>query len=355
MKPFAELTHLGKVRRLRALAKEALRAYDLGDAEFHLIQRGENTTFRVKAPPRQTVSSQQTSPDALYRPGYFLLRIHRPGYQDEGAVASELTWLAALRAAGLAVPEPVPNGEGALYTVARAPGVPGPQRCSLLRWMNGRFHEANPKPRHIAAVGRTMARLHAHVETWRPPPGFSRRSWDSEGLFGDNGGFDLPKERLWALIPTQYAEGFRAVADQATRALADLDREPGARGLLHADLHLGNVLFARENAGDQLQARPIDFDDCGYAHWVYDFAVVLGDYITEDTYDAFHEALLSGYAEVRRLPQRQLAYLELFIAGRLVSLMLWATDMAQSNPGFAERLESWYTWAATGIERCRVL
>jgi Ser/Thr protein kinase RdoA (MazF antagonist) len=349
MKPFTDLTSLGQTRRLRVLAKKGLRAYGLQAADFHLLQHGENTTFRVDA---SGLSSTQPPHNTLYHDNRYLLRIHRPGYQNQASIASELTWLAALRKAGLPVPEPVPTHNGDLYTIANASGVPEPRVCSLLRWMNGRFYGDNPQSQHIATVGRLMARLHAHSAVWQPPAKFIRRSWDSEGLFGDNGGFNLPKEQLWALIPPQYKEQFNAVAQQANAAMTKLDAVPGSRGLLHADLHLGNVLFAREKGTGQLEARPIDFDDCGYAHWVYDFAVVLGDYITEDVYPQFHDALLSGYRQVRPLPVKQLQYLNIFIAARLVSLMLWVTDIAQINKGFSPELDGWYAWASAGIQKC---
>jgi Ser/Thr protein kinase RdoA (MazF antagonist) len=40
-------------------------------------------------------------------------------------------------------------------------------------------------------------------------------------------------------------------------------------GLIHADLHLDNALFWRDDV------RIIDFDDCGFGYWLYDIAVSL--------------------------------------------------------------------------------
>lgn len=347
MIPFTELTPRGQVRRLRVLARSALAAYDLRDANFRLLQHGENTTFRVENPGYRKPESGQLN---LYHPGRFLLRVHRSGYQNEAQIASELMWLAALREAGVPVPEPLHTPTGKRYTKASAPGVPAPRICSLLRWMRGQFYENNPQPRHIAAVGRLMAHLHNHTAAWHPPATFTRRRWDIAGLFGDNSGFHLPEAQLWAQLPATYAVQFRAVVEQTAAVMGTLDLEPGAMGLIHADLHLGNVLFGL-NAEGCLEARSIDFDDCGIAHWVYDFAVILGDYITGDEYERFHDALLAGYAEVRPLPLTQLAHLNTFIAARLVSLMLWATDMAQVNKGFLSGLPRWYAWASEGIKK----
>lgn len=59
-------------------------------------------------------------------------------------------------------------------------------------------------------------------------------------------------------------------AQGTKRAAMDMLGERSATfGLIHADLHLDNVLFAGG------EARPIDFDDCGLGHWLYDIAVTL--------------------------------------------------------------------------------
>jgi Ser/Thr protein kinase RdoA (MazF antagonist) len=121
-----------------------------------------------------------------------------------------------------------------------------------------------------------------------------------------------------------------------------LGRDPGAFGLIHADLCLGeesNVLF------HQGQARPIDFDDCGFGHWVYDLAVPLAHWQTAPQWSAYRQALLSGYARVRLLSQEQLAHLELFMAARHVSEMLWAIDQAQQKALFRQELDDWLEWA----------
>ena len=337
MKPFKDLTYLGQVRRLRKLALSALEAYDVDVTECHLIFHGENTTFHVNV--SDTVNDML--PDA-YTPNRFLLRVHRPGYQNVASIASELAWLAALRADGIVVPEPMPTRDGMLFTEAAAPGVPTPRVCSLLRWMRGRFY-ARPHPHHFIALGRLMAQLHEHAAHWQPPSTFARRSWDWDGLFGDGAGFNLPESDVWALLPDVYAKPFRTVAEDARIAMDALGTGPDAFGLIHADLHLGNVLFADG------EARPIDFDDCGYAHWVYDFAVVLAEYLDDDNWPAFRNALFDGYAEIRPLPEQQLTHLNTFMAARLVSLALWATDMAQINPKFGERLDRWYAWAHRSI------
>ena len=119
-----------------------------------------------------------------------------------------------------------------------------------------------------------------------------------------------------------------------------------AFGLIHADLflgHEGNVLFSGG------EARAIDFDDCGFGYWVYDLAVPLCHWQAAAAWPGIRDALLTGYAQIRPLPEKQLAHLDLFMAARHVSENLWATDMAQVNSTFRQELAEWLDWAAKHV------
>ncbi len=59
------------------------------------------------------------------------LRLHRPGYQSQGAIRSELWWMAQLAEAGVPVPRPVPTRDGAL--VAEVDG----RAASVVSWVEG--------------------------------------------------------------------------------------------------------------------------------------------------------------------------------------------------------------------------
>ena len=84
--------------------------------------------------PADAMHSGGTSP---YVPGRYLLRIHAMGDMD--AIASELTWLAALnQEAGLAVPAPVQTADGKLFINPSTPGIPNGRVVSLMRWLDGR-------------------------------------------------------------------------------------------------------------------------------------------------------------------------------------------------------------------------
>lgn len=301
----------------------ALDAYPLAEPRLTFITHGENTTFKVS-----------TRAD-----GHFLLRVHRPArhgrfIDSNAAIAAELHWLAALRAeTGLSVPQPVRTRTGELTTTASAAGVDGPRTCSILRWMDGRRYARSPRPVYLRRLGSAMARLHNHADTWPRPDGFVRIQWDWETFFGDTmqyGGINAAD--VWDLLPDDLRQAFDRVAVDARKAMTQLDESPDAVGLIHADLHLDNALFA----GDQVKL--IDFDDCGIGYRMYDVAVALWELRHRAGYAAFRTALVDGYTAHRPLPAAHLDHLDTFIAVREVAFGLWFVGTAQVNPAFRDRL-----------------
>jgi Ser/Thr protein kinase RdoA (MazF antagonist) len=316
------LSNRQQVARLRHLAIRALGGYPLVAPELRFVAHGENTTFRVDA----------MAVDGRDR---FLLRVHRPARHGQrldsaAAVGSELDWLTALRAdTALSVPEPFRTTDGRLTTTAASKDVPEPRVCSMLRWMDGRVHAAVPRPVHLRRLGSVMARLHNHAAQWRLPPGFARIRWDWETFFGDTmvyGGINAAD--VWDLIPGDLRWRFDRVASRMQRVMTQLGDGADQVGLIHADLHLDNALFWRDDV------RVIDFDDCGFGYWLYDIAVSLWELRQRDDYEQFRAALVDGYTQHRPLPPGGLAHLDDFVATREVAFGLWFAGTAEVNPAF---------------------
>jgi Ser/Thr protein kinase RdoA (MazF antagonist) len=323
VKPYSELTHHGKMRRMRLLADAALEAYGLADAPRSLFIDNGNIIYRVK-----DVRTPRLGPDdgasELFFDDDCALRIHQPGYHESAAfIASEVAWLAALRReVGVPVPEPVPTPEGELMTQVEVPGVEGPRICSLLRWVKGRMVTKGVGPQHLKAQGRLMAQLHNHAARWGPPQGFTRLAYDWEGLFGEGTGTGLPASTIWEDVPERFYGPFALVAHELQEVMDAWGNGPYVYGLIHADLGVdANVLFWH---GD---ARAIDFDDCRFGYWMFDLAVAL-EHVQEDTvYPQFRDALLEGYTETRALPEEQARRLPLFLAAVNALLVVWPVAM----------------------------
>jgi Ser/Thr protein kinase RdoA (MazF antagonist) len=334
MKPYQELTHLGRLRRLRQLASVALDAFGPNGARFTLLRHAGNTLFRVWATDLKPATANE-----VYEPGQYLLRIHEPGYQATDAIELELAWLAAMcRKAQLPVQEPIPAPDGRLLIQVSVPGVPDERNCSLLRWIKGRYLRQDACPHHYRAQGQLMARLHNFVAQWQPPACPSKRRYDWDGLFQDDAGSGMTNREAWSLLPPSCAESFQIVAQRVRQAMDELGQGPDVYGLIHADLGLdANVLFWKD------EPRAIYFDDSGFGYWVYDLAVALEHGREDAAFPQFRAALLDGYAEVRSLPENQLKHLDLFMAASDVYWSLWATGGAHLYPhwreGLADRLE----------------
>ena len=99
------------------------------------------------------------------------------------------------------------------------------------------------------------------------------------------------------------------------------------------------------------EARAIDFDDCGFGYWVYDFAVSLCECLEHENWRDLRDALLDGYAQIRPVPEKQLAHVDTFMAAQNVSIALWATDLAQVNTSFRENLDRWLEGIADHVVR----
>jgi Ser/Thr protein kinase RdoA (MazF antagonist) len=139
-----------------------LDAYGLAQAHLTLEQYSANIIFRVDAPGPAPIREAQ-----LYVPDRYSLRVL--AINDTDTIASELTWLAALREVDLPVPEPAPTLDGRLYTKGVTPGVPRGRVVSLMRWIDGRHLTTRLRPHHARALGRLVAQLHGFSAAWQPP------------------------------------------------------------------------------------------------------------------------------------------------------------------------------------------
>lgn len=104
-------------------------------------------------------------------------------------------------------------------------------------------------------------------------------------------------------------------------------------GLIHADLHQTNYLFNKGRVG------AIDFDDCGFGHWLYDLAVTLYCLQDHPDFEALRIAFLSVYRQSHSLSTEHEAYIETFMALRRLQDMLWVIE-EKDQPAFRDR---WHT------------
>ncbi|HEV7274988.1 MAG TPA: phosphotransferase [Devosiaceae bacterium] len=298
-----------------------------GGGRAVLINLSENHTFRVEGPG-----------------GTHILRLHRPGYQSAAAIESELAWLQALRAAdAVPVPQPLPGADGALVQELEG------RYAVLFALEPGR--EPTPEDDLVPLfriVGAYAARTHLHVEHWSRPQGFTRPTWDAgaildaDGLWGD-----------WRSAPKLTAAGRETLAelDERLRTVLAAYGTGGDRfGLIHADMRLANLLVAPG------RTTLIDFDDCGFGWFLYDFAASLSFLETSPLVPELRRSWLAGYTAVRPLQQEDLAVIDAMVLLRRMALLAWVgshseTPLAQEHaPRFAaDTVTLAATWLAAPV------
>lgn len=273
-----------------------------------LAARRENAVYRVTDPR-----------------GQFALRLHRPGYRSEAELRSELQWMAALAAGGMAVPRPIPLPDGGL--TAEVDG----KLVDVLTWLPGQMLGAGgaiegvaDRPALAHRLGRVLAQLHDLSDAWTPPPGFTRPAWDRAGLLGD----DPLWGRFWEHPDLGDAERalFETARNRAASDLAAQERDLDY-GLIHADAITENIM----RDGEALYL--IDFDDGGWGFRDFELATFLMRQLGAPDYADIRAALVEGYSIRRRVDDRTL---DLFLLLRALTYPGWIIPRL-AEPGGAER------------------
>jgi Ser/Thr protein kinase RdoA (MazF antagonist) len=309
--------------RVRKIAEIALREYGLERTKLKFITYTGNGLYQVTVPEANRVA-----------PGRYTLRLHQPDYMKPKFITSEMEWLSALYQEGIPVPMPVRNLDGNWLTEADGGyEVPQKRNCTLIGWTEGRILGAKARPKHFRSLGRVMGKMHEQSKKWKRPKGFARPHWDWDGLYGEGFSYGAPAADAREAIPKKHQSAFNETLERVREVMDQLGKGKDVYGLIHADLGLAdNVAFL---AGE---AKPFDFDDCGYGYWVFDFGVTLCEEFidTNDRSQTTLDAFKSGYEETSSLDRIGFEYLDLFIAARLAQFLFFYKATSLANPAHTE-------------------
>ena len=306
---------------MRRVARAALPGFGIEASDLALLNHGENTTYRVDR--------------------RWMLRVCRPGYQTDASLRSEGVWLRSLRDAGMGVPEPVAAVGGGTMVTVEVPGVPGPRRCVVFRWMPGRFGGWGLTRGQLRAIGRATAELHRNGDAFVPPPGFERPRGDWAGLLGAEAVWGDPLgERS---LDAQQLRVLAAARDRLRDDLAGLPTTAPHFGLIHADLHMWNVLF------QDGRACLIDFEDTLLGYRMFDATVTLRPWMSSPDFASREAAWLEGYRSVRALSTDDFAQWRRFLPVAALRRLAWVRTRSDV-PRIAATMPS---AIASGVAVCR--
>ena len=190
------------------------------------------------------------------------------------------------------------------------------------------------RPHHANAWGKLVAKLHKFSASWQTPDGFERPAWDWNGQLG-NGVLRTPVDELVNTMPEKFQEPFKIISKEIRVVMDTFGKGPDAYGLIHCDMYLENLLF---KAG---QPRLIDFEDCGYGYWMWDFGVIFSQWPWTVEFPKLRDAFFDGYAQIRTLPETQYKHLDLFMAAQCATMVLWASMFIKNDPALRGEYEDW--------------
>jgi len=264
-----------------------------------------------------------------------VLRVHRVGYSSAAEIRSELAWINALRADGAvetAMPVPGSNGD-LIQTLSSTTGRQARHAVAFERLAGEEPDARVGAARWFERLGALTAKMHRHAKSWRLPADFRRKRWDFSAMVGERG--------YWGPWRAGIGMDRRGVAvlEQALPCIAQRVEQYGADpsrfGLIHADLRLANLLVDGE------QLRIIDFDDCGFSWFVYDFATAVSFIEHEPNVAELLAAWVQGYRAIAPLSAEELAVIPTFVILRRILLTAWLASHAEVP--FARQFGAEYT------------
>jgi Ser/Thr protein kinase RdoA (MazF antagonist) len=299
------------VADLHAMVAASLGCWGLSTGtRIALLSLSENATF--------TLQDRATRRDLV-------LRVHRVGYSSAAEIRSELAWINALRgAAVIETAVPVAGADGELIQTLESPGRRASRHAVAFERLPGRepgvsvdAHASNSAPLAgwFQQLGAVTAKLHLHVGSWAPPEGFVRKRWDLETMVGASGHWGPWRESIG--LNASGATVIETALERVRNRLEAFGSGPERFGLVHADLRLANLLV------EGTQLRVIDFDDCGFSWFLYDFASAVSFIEHEAIVPELLRAWVAGYRECAPLTEVECGELPTFVILRRILLSAW--------------------------------
>jgi len=241
--------------------------------------------------------------------GSFILRVLQDPRRPLALVRGELDWIEHLARNGVPVARPIPSARGNLVETI-PDGQGGDFLCvAFERAPGGEIRKAHIGDPFFRSYGDLLGRMHAATKTYAPGnPAWRRPDWDAAGAISADIEMPPGQDEVMGI--------YRKLKDR----LGALPRGPESYGLIHTDVHMGNLTIAED-----FSLSIFDFAECCYGHFIYDIAMVVF-YSTDASDDhsefvgRFMPPFLEAYREHNRIDPAWLAELPSFLMLREIDL-----------------------------------
>jgi amicoumacin kinase len=267
----------------------------------------------------------------------YVLRLTPPDAEiNLEATRSILAFLKFLAQGGASVPEPVKSLDSHLVETLPDPNDPDgpPYLVTVFLRASGGLAEELPvmvwEDALIESIGRAVGRFHTVSRRYQPGnPALDRPHWNRAGSC-----FNPLAELAAAADPTSPHHWVLAKRAALLDKIARIPCDPIIYGIIHADLHFGNIYFQREDphgGNGAWSVTLLDFDDCAYGWFTMDISMNLLDALVlrrppdENAFARhFLDHYLKGYQEESPLDpswqERLILFLKLLETGLYLSV-----------------------------------
>lgn len=292
------MSHLSQLRKFRTIAVKAIAQYPLRNVRIDYIGHAENVVYKITATE-----------------GVYLLRIHARSFRTAQAIEQELQYIALLRADGfdLQVPLKSINDDQVMHIDGNI--------ITVLSWQLGNKKHKSIRDEHFEILGDYLAKLHSFsLKNNHKIASNHREYWTADNLIGSN-------PILGAFTGLEAYKDFDRNIFETTRLQTlyrlrnHQENSPQRFGMIHADLHFGNILWHKN------KIRAIDFDDCGIGSYLHDLSIPIIS-INSATPQHHRDILLNAYCKIHSLNQSDLGLIDDYILSRHIAMTGWASMRA---------------------------
>lgn len=109
---------------------------------------------------------------------------------------------------------------------------------TLMRWLDGELLSGESTDDQVWNLGMMIARLHQAAADFAPPDDFVRPAWGKESFNKDMAKLEHYYDRF---LTSNGWKMYQAASELIQEKLSFISTNADNYGLIHADLHLGNV------------------------------------------------------------------------------------------------------------------
>ena len=252
-----------------------------------------------------------------------VLRINRPHYHTLEELIGEVTWMEEIKKdTDLILPQIYKGIDGELIQSFVEQNTT--YYCSMFSFLEGnliREMEGEELLQQIENVGKIAATLHCQIENRKSRNELARFIWGYEELLGEQ-----PRWGSWehySGLTQENIKLFQRVSSIIKKRLERYGKDKRKYGLIHADLHLSNIIVNHE------KIQVFDFDDCGYSWYLYDLGCSLVQY--SKNLECYVHAWIKGYEEIRSVTKEDKQEIPTFLLMRRLARLGWMSTRSKND------------------------